>query len=294
MDYEQKYKEALDRAKKWRNAPNSDKIPTYANRVIEEIFPELKESEDEKIRKAIILFFELQDDNTTYSFVPKKDILAWLEKQGEQKSVSITDEWIDDYWQHHKVINPDSYNKGEEIQFDYQGFVSFCKYITRLACLEKQGEKSQSESSLETINEEKLESKFNVGDWVVYCGKTCKITGLHNGVFTITNQDGSYFFNQVESTTEPVFHLWTIDDAKDGDVLCANYGGAKPFIFSENNYCSAYCALNSFGEFILEPAEWLVKAGVSPATKEQRDTLFQRMKEAGYEWDENKKELIKL
>ena len=39
------------------------------------------ESEDEKIRKAIVEFFELQDDNTTYSFIPKKDILAWLEKQ---------------------------------------------------------------------------------------------------------------------------------------------------------------------------------------------------------------------
>jgi len=52
--------------------------------VIEEIrnFP-IDESEDEKIRKAIIEFFELQDDNTTYSLIPKKDILAWLEKQGE-------------------------------------------------------------------------------------------------------------------------------------------------------------------------------------------------------------------
>lgn len=39
------------------------------------------ESKDEKIRKAIVEFFELQDDNTTYSFIPKKDILAWLEQQ---------------------------------------------------------------------------------------------------------------------------------------------------------------------------------------------------------------------
>lgn len=45
-----------------------------------------KESEDERIRKAIIEFFELQDDNTTYSFVSKKDILAWLEKQKEHWS----------------------------------------------------------------------------------------------------------------------------------------------------------------------------------------------------------------
>ena len=44
--------------------------------------PELAESEDEKIRKAIITFFESEDDNTTYALVPKKDILSWLEKQG--------------------------------------------------------------------------------------------------------------------------------------------------------------------------------------------------------------------
>lgn len=31
---------------------------------------------------------------------------------------------------------------------------------------------------------------------------------------------------------------------------------------------------------------------VYPATKEQRDLLFQKMKEVGYEWDSEKKELI--
>ena len=41
------------------------------------------------------------------------------------------DEWIEDYWQHHKVINHYSYDKGEEIQFDHQGFVRFCKKYCR-------------------------------------------------------------------------------------------------------------------------------------------------------------------
>lgn len=31
-----------------------------------------------------------------------------------------------------------------------------------------------------------------------------------------------------------------------------------------------------------------------PATKEQRDFLFQKMKEAGYEWDAERKELKKI
>ena len=45
----------------------------------------------------------------------------------EQKPESITDEWIEDYWRHEKVNNPYSYDKGDEIQFDHQGFVRFCK-----------------------------------------------------------------------------------------------------------------------------------------------------------------------
>lgn len=77
MDYEKAYKDALERAKYYHDRDNIQ--------FLENIFPELAESEDERIRKAIVEFFELQDDNTTYSFIPKKDILAWLEKQGKQK-----------------------------------------------------------------------------------------------------------------------------------------------------------------------------------------------------------------
>ena len=42
-----------------------------------------------------------------------------------------------------------------------------------------------------------------------------------------------------------------------------------------------------------EPDRWEAE-GFTPATKEQRDFLFQKMKDAGYEWDEDKKELKKL
>ena len=45
------YDEAIERAKKWQNEPD---INTIDNRIIEEILPELKESDDEKIRRWII------------------------------------------------------------------------------------------------------------------------------------------------------------------------------------------------------------------------------------------------
>lgn len=39
---------------------------------------------------------------------------------------------------------------------------------------------------------------------------------------------------------------------------------------------------------------WLYVSHVHPATKEQRDLLFAKMREAGYEWDVDKKELRKI
>ena len=105
MNYEKTYNEALERAKKMYYAPNADKIPTYANRVIEEIFHELGESEDEKIRKGIIDFLWKEkiflqeahssvENNPKYRFV--MDAIAWLEKQGEKpKGKSALEVWKD-------------------------------------------------------------------------------------------------------------------------------------------------------------------------------------------------------
>ena len=86
MDYKEKYEKALCNAKKWLNAPNVDKIPTFANRVIEEIFPELKKSEDERIRKRLYtLVHDMGSDILQSYLLTKTDTLAWLEKQGEPK-----------------------------------------------------------------------------------------------------------------------------------------------------------------------------------------------------------------
>ena len=82
------YDEAIERAKKWQNAPNTDKIPIYGNRIIEEIFPELNEDKDEMIKTAIlnhlkIMWGNCQDD---VCGVHVEDAIAWLEKQGEKAS----------------------------------------------------------------------------------------------------------------------------------------------------------------------------------------------------------------
>lgn len=73
------------------------------NEALEFLIPELKESEDEKIRKDLITFLDEiwhLGKNANFDKWDKSDCsnwLAWLEKQGEQKSV----EWSE--YDEHKV-----------------------------------------------------------------------------------------------------------------------------------------------------------------------------------------------
>ena len=77
------YDEALEKAKKELNSCDS-----FGKGTIENIFPELKEREDDKIRKEIIDYCH-ERLNTVYGALPNietiKRWLAWLEKQREQK-----------------------------------------------------------------------------------------------------------------------------------------------------------------------------------------------------------------
>lgn len=75
MDYKDKLKlakEALDSG-------------SYDKETIEYIFPELAESEDEKIRKALLEYFAEECDTSTINGIYCYKIYAWLEEQGEPK-----------------------------------------------------------------------------------------------------------------------------------------------------------------------------------------------------------------
>ena len=61
MDYEQKYKEALERARKL----HSEYCTVVGINFPEEIFPELKESEDERMFREIKRYIKEQGDKPT-------------------------------------------------------------------------------------------------------------------------------------------------------------------------------------------------------------------------------------
>ena len=77
------YDMALERARQLCDYPTTK--PFISD--LQDLFPELKESEDERIRKALIKYFTLSDEHAYDEAcgVSYRDIVAWLEKQGEQK-----------------------------------------------------------------------------------------------------------------------------------------------------------------------------------------------------------------
>jgi len=76
------YDEAIERAKQLSKELTVDDI-------IEQIFPELKESKDEKVKNKLIEFFKgYFPDEEWWENITQEDILAWLEKQGEIDKIS--------------------------------------------------------------------------------------------------------------------------------------------------------------------------------------------------------------
>lgn len=77
------YDEALERAKKMYNSTYHPTVgPSgvcYNNADLEILFPELRESEDERIRNEII--YHIQNCDDTIDEETEKRMIAWLEKQ---------------------------------------------------------------------------------------------------------------------------------------------------------------------------------------------------------------------
>ena len=87
MDNEKKYNELVGKIKKAYLYTQTDSMKA----VLEDILPELKESEDERIRKEIISALKYANHKGVYD-----KHLAWLEKQGQETmKVSIWKHWKD-------------------------------------------------------------------------------------------------------------------------------------------------------------------------------------------------------
>ena len=97
-------------------------------------------------------------------------------------------------------------------------------------------------------------------------------------------------------TKEPQFKIGDIiQDAKDGDVLVDKDNNIGIFQKFEGIYWYSYIYLGCDGKlrgFSIGGSH--KQTDVHPATKEQRDLLFQKIKEAGYCWNDKTKILERL
>ena len=230
------YDKAIERAEGLIDFCSDSELKT-----LEYVFPELRESEDERIRKELLEHCKNQAKPyiQTGNKCPQiQSWIAWLEKQGEQKPTDTVD------------------------------------------------------------------PKFKVGDWVVYNRNDSSIEILY--VYDI--RDGRYYFNDnihfswsVKECDEKC-HLWSIKDAKNGDVLAEDpiegYPSSFVAIYKKQNEedfdtFDSYCFVGFDGKFY-DGEYGHSSADIHPAIKEQRELLFEKMHEAVYTFDFDKKELKKI
>ena len=254
MDYEKKYKDALEKLKPKMNDINDIII---SREDFEEIFPELKESEGEKIRKEIINYFRCQSKDEPCRKTTHEKWIAWLEKQGD-------------------------INRRIQEEIEKQT---------------KQQWKTEKQDEQKPAN--KVEPKFHVGDWITDGYSNNKITDVLEDRYIVDTKFAKR--SAIVFKFEHYYHLWTIQDAKDGDVLATD-SWLYMFKYTNNkNLIQFHCNCPIKGK----PYKWCalpddsyldiyVEANIHPATKKQHDLLFRKMKELGYEWDEVNKELKKI
>ena len=141
------YDEAIKRAKK-----------SYGNRIAEEIFPELKDSEDEKIRKEIISI--LRNTYWTSNRNRFNELVAWLEKQGDKdKLIQELGEYKVKYTQEvlEKHINSMNNKDNERLRKTTIAFLKdFAEkgYENAVECidwLEKQGEDKKEINNFDVL-----------------------------------------------------------------------------------------------------------------------------------------------
>lgn len=174
-------------------------------------------------------------------------------------------------------------------------------YFSRLATEEEKARLFQTikdngyKWNPETKELEKLiQPQFKVGDWITDGATKCQIHSIDDTQYWYSK---SCVLGNIESVDKQ-YHLWTINDAKDCDVIFYDSGWTCIFNRIHGIWYSSYCFITSEGEFHTGYEEHDVDAKINgnahPATEEQCNLLFQKMKEAGYIWDSEKKVLEKF
>lgn len=246
-----------------------------------------------------------------------RDCLAWLEKQGKEDKQHLYDiivalwDLLDkiDTFSELKITDTNLDNPFRKImhitdeRFKYVKSDGYNLFIDDAKITNRKGLEEQCEENY--IHE--IGPKFNIGDWITNDeGHSYLIAAIDDDRYLF--EIGGYTHEQSNweyiDYIDSKFHLWTIEDAKDGDILVVFPPNVSEHIFifkeikgfSDTNVIDYYCELFNNNFRIKSEFAYMGDAidNFVPATKEQRDKLKKAMADAGYEWDVKKKELKKI
>ena len=280
------YDKSLEKAKEFKNNPFAGYDGTD---LISALFPELTEPDDERIRKVLLNNFKNNYSEYCCNDVNRDMIIAWLEKQGKNPVCKVK------IGETYKCIASPRYTcfRIGDICYVKDNFVAelinICSGCFEL--LEKQSEQKTTD---------KDEPKFHQGEWITNGDYTWQIISVTDLDYILRTQDGNIVDDTISYVDEQ-FHSFTIQDAKEGDVLACDdkdkvflYNGKLDLRDRVCAYCGIYKTYDGLRFTKCAIGNYFTYKEPYPATKEQRDLLFQKMKEEGYEWDAEKKELKKI
>lgn len=209
-----------------------------------------------------------------------------LEKQGEQKHVPK-----------HKIGDTIYYSSFGEVESMVVSNVVMDGTDNPMY-EDKEGNAVFEKDLIEQNPVDKVEPKFKNGQWIVWKDKCYKVN--YNGCgYELVDQDGLSTSLEYDTIDENA-HIWDVTtDANDGDVLCyknENENELRIFIY-KNGHIHYHCCyynghLTTVDSFFV--VEKYLLCYIHPATKEQCELLFQKMKEEGYKWNNKNKELKKF
>ena len=235
-----------------------------------------------------------------------------LEKQGKQKPVDKVEPKFK-VGDKIRRKTPSFYDKDMQVaRIDKDYYV--CNHINKFSSEVVPFLEQSSYELIKQKSTDKVEPTFKIGDYIKHnkANIICKV---------ISTNSGSYYVDNIETScrielfnAEQNFHLWTIQDAKDGDMLACNINKSEiggdieklpnitpticvyQNVVKDKDYIHTYCSLYNGSSLVQSNSMYYntFVYNIQPATKEQRDLLFQKMKEAGYEWNAEKKELRQI
>ena len=233
------------------------------------------EDDDERIKNSLINLIKMSSEvgGLALHKWEADEMLAWLEKHSSSQT---------------KENNP---LKQSEQEASYTTIVEtgdggINALVTRE--LPTDGEQKPADT---------VEPKFKAGEWIVFNGLPLYIKEVVKGYYRTISEGG--IPNSLDWDVDKLARLWTIQEAKDGDVLAYVTDEEDLWImiywslYEPYEGHVHYHALLVNDKFSDKGTCCICINDLKPATKEQRDLLLQKMKEAGYVWDAEKKELRK-